>query len=675
MNILRLSYTVLTVLSLFSVMPQFTVAQQRVEFFVSPKGDDKYQGTLQKPWLTVSESVRKVQKFREENPGMAVILYFREGEYPIDEVIEMKGNGREDSLVLAAYPGENPVFTGDVKLKKWKKVTDRNVLDRLLPEVRGKILQTDLKESGIFSFGTLIERGDRLDMYFCGKRQQLARWPNEEFAVSGKALGTTPLPPTWLKCDGTKEGVFEYKDSRINRWINEPDVCMNGYWYWDWSESFQKIAEIDTIKQIITLDKPDHWYGYRDGFRYYGMNLLCELDVPGEYYIDREKGILYWYAPDDFDKKKDIVTVSVLNTPYMLTISDFSKLTFEKLSFRGGRCNAIGIVGGENIRLIDCSISQFGCDALHLTDGKNHRVDGCLLKELGCSGIVARGGNRKMLDPAGYVVENTIVENFSLFKHTYEPAVFFEGTGMSIRHNLFQGSTSSAMRINGNDVLIEYNRFFDLVKESDDQGGMDMWANPTYRGVIVRYNHWRNIVGGTHNGAAGVRLDDMISGAKVYGNVFERCGSVIFGAVQIHGGKDNKVENNLFYKCFAAVSFTPWGTRWKSELESSGKQKELYEEVDINSELYRTRYPELNEDIKENADRNFVSDNLVVGCNELFLRENGSNVLNNNTVREADKALDYYLESAVLQRFGLLPIPFRAIGVQRNVYMKNLESQ
>ncbi len=676
MKIARIWYVVGIVASLCWTIPTLVFAQQLAEFFVSPKGNDKSPGTEQRPWKTVANAIKKVQAFRTENPGIKVQLYFRDGAYPVEEMLSLSGNGSEAPLELVAYPGETPVLTGDVRIKRWKQVTDRTVLNRLAPEVRGKIWQADLKKAGVESFGTTIEREDRLDLYWQGQRQQLARWPNGEFTIAGKALGATTLPPTWLNCHGTKEGVFEYKDARINRWVDEPEACLNGYWYWDWSESFQKVAQIDTVKHQISLEKPDHSYGYRDGFRYYGLNLLCELDAPGEYYVDRDRGILYWYAPEAFDRKSDFVTVSVLSAPYMLSVSNFDNLTLNGLSFRGGRCSAIDVAGGENVRLKDCRIAQFGCDALHLTDGKNHTVEGCLLQELGCSGIVARGGDRKNLDPAGYVVENTIVENFSLFKHTYEPAVLFDGAGLSIRHNLFQGSTSSALRINGNDVLIEYNQFFDLVKESDDQGGMDMWSNPSYRGIVVRYNHWRHIVGGTHNGAAGVRLDDMISGAKVYGNVFEQCGSVIFGAVQIHGGKDNHVENNLFYKCFAAVSFTPWGNRWKNSLELPQKQKELYEDVDISSELYKKRYPELNEDIKAYADRNFVSNNLVVDCDGLFLRENGSNVLQNNSVVTSNTAddvgLDYYLDSALLQRFGLLPIPFESIGPWENRYMETV---
>lgn len=379
MKIARIWYVVGIVASLCWTIPTLVFAQQSAEFFVSPKGNDKSPGTEQRPWKTVANAIKKVQAFRTENPGIKVQLYFRDGAYPVEEMLSLSGNGSEAPLELVAYPGETPVLTGDVRIKRWKQVTDRTVLNRLAPEVRGKIWQADLKKAGVESFGTTIEREDRLDLYWQGQRQQLARWPNGEFTIAGKALGATTLPPTWLNCHGTKEGVFEYKDARINRWVDEPEACLNGYWYWDWSESFQKVAQIDTVKHQISLEKPDHSYGYRDGFRYYGLNLLCELDAPGEYYVDRDRGILYWYAPEAFDRKSDFVTVSVLSAPYMLSVSNFDNLTLNGLSFRGGRCSAIDVAGGENVRLKDCRIAQFGCDALHLTDGKNHTVEGCLL--------------------------------------------------------------------------------------------------------------------------------------------------------------------------------------------------------------------------------------------------------------------------------------------------------
>ncbi len=84
------------------------------------------------------------------------------------------------------------------------------------------------------------------------------------------------------------------------------------------------------------------------------------------------------------------------------------------------------------------------------------------------------------------------------------------------------------MRIEGNDHLIELNAIRHVVEESDDQGGIDMFGNPLYRGVVIRWNRWSDIGGGTESGAAGVRLDDMISGVTIHGKIFERCGAVHF---------------------------------------------------------------------------------------------------------------------------------------------------
>ena len=81
---------------------------------------------------------------------------------------------------------------------------------------------------------------------------------------------------------------MDYEEERINRWTDEKDAWVDGYWFWDWSEQRQKVAKIDTIKKIMEVAPPYHTYGYRIGQWFYGFNLLSEIDEPGEYYIDRE---------------------------------------------------------------------------------------------------------------------------------------------------------------------------------------------------------------------------------------------------------------------------------------------------------------------------------------------------------------------------------------------------
>jgi hypothetical protein len=241
---------------------------------------------------------------------------------------------------------------------------------------------------------------------------------------------------------------------------------------------------------------------------------------------------------------------------------------------------------------------------------------------------------------------------------------------MRIAHNRFQFSSSSAMRLDGNDILVEYNQINHVVNESDDQGGIDMWYNPSFQGNIFRYNYWSDIKGGVRHGAAGIRLDDVICGTLIFGNLFERCGALEFGAVQIHGGKDNIIENNIFYKCHAAVSFTNWNPdRYLNALESEPIKRRLYEEVDIRSDLYKSRYPKL-QTIRENINVNTIIDNLILNCDTVFLPNRYTPQIERNNIVfkniENDPTFDL---PTILKKNHIKPIPIHLVGPKDNPWL------
>jgi hypothetical protein len=480
---------------------------------------------------------------------------------------------------------------------------------------------------------------------------------------AGVSRGKTELPATYTGERGTREGAFEYIEKRINRWALENDIRTGGYWYWDWSEEYHKVDRIDTLSRTVFIREPYHRYGYKDSLRYYGLNLFCEMDKPGEWYLDRQTGLLYWYPPENIIPERAEVRLTMFGAPYMIELRNCSYITLKGLAFQESRGSAILISDGNNCKVADCRIERFGLDGIHIKEGSDHCISGCLLRSFGYGGIKITGGNRKDLTPAGHIVEHTIVEYFSLFKRTYEPAIHLTGCGIRINNNRLRFSSSSAMRLEGNDFLIEYNQISHVVSESDDQGGIDIFYNPSYQGIVIRYNHWSDITGGTRHGAAGVRLDDMISGVHIYGNIFERCGALHFGGVQIHGGKDNVVENNLFYKCFAAVSFSPWGEeRWLRQLDSPVIKTKIHEEVNINSPVYLEKYPLL-KDLRLDPDKNIVVNNLIVDCKNMFLRNNNSQIFRNNySIDSENRSIEAFCSPEILKNYGLQPIPINEIG-------------
>ena len=74
-----------------------------------------------------------------------------------------------------------------------------------------------------------------------------------------------------------------------------------------------------------------------------------------------------------------------------------------------------------------------------------------------------------------------------------------------------------AINLGGNEHLVELNEAHHVVQESDDQGAVDMFGNPTFRGNVFRYNFWHHIGSGVACGQGGIRLDDAISGVLMYG--------------------------------------------------------------------------------------------------------------------------------------------------------------
>ncbi|HPJ98800.1 MAG TPA: hypothetical protein PKW60_04900, partial [Candidatus Hydrogenedentes bacterium] len=215
------------------------------------------------------------------------------------------------------------------------------------------------------------------------------------------------------------------------------------------------------------------------------------------------------------------------------------------------------------------------------------------------------------------------------------------------------------------------NEIYRVVQESDDQGGADMWGDATFRGNVYHYNYWHHIGNQTNPadapdcGQAGIRLDDAISGTRICGNVFHRTssGKAGFGGVQIHGGKDNLIDNNVFVECMAAVSFSAWGdARWRDFVGNA------MESPEIDSELYVQRYPELAR-LLEDHDINILARNLALNCGEFIRRDSKRGILLDNVdtsteiALTGDGRLDLQALTALMREHGLAPIPFEEIGL------------
>ncbi len=637
------------------------LAKTAAVLHVASNGDDAADGSAPKPFRTLEKARDAVRVMKESHGGVlpagGVRIIIAAGVYPVERtfILTAEDSGTAEApVVYQAGAGQTPIFSGGARITGWKPVADDQLRNTLDASVRGRVLQADLKAAGVTDWGDATTLRRWPELFVNGVPQTLARWPNDGFVKTGAILGKETFK-VWNRIEGCRDGKFHYIEDRPGRWLDEPDVRLYGYWFWDWFEEYQKVASIDAEARTFTLARPYSNYGYRRDQRYYAVNVLRELDHPGEWYLDRRSGTIYWLPPDGVEWEKADTVLSVFDQPFV-AMNDVEHVILLGLTLQDGRGDGIRVQGGADCLVAGCTLRRFGGDAVVVDGGRNHGIFGCTMNTLGCGGMRVAGGDRRTLAPGGHFVENCTVSDISRLKRTYTPAVHLDGCGNRIAHNLFERMPSSALRIEGNDHLVELNVIRNVVQESDDQGGLDMWGNPLYRGVVIRWNRWSDIRGGTLNGAAGVRLDDMISGVTIHGNIFERCGAVIFGGVQIHGGKENLVDGNLFVDCHAGLSFSRWGEkRWLESIQRFLPQ--------AGEAPYASRYPDL-AGLKSSPDVSFISRNLFIRCGSVFLRDGGiqQTVLNASPERVLDPQGHLIYESAPLRQILSERIPREEMG-------------
>lgn len=594
-----------------------------VEIHVAPDGDDSTgDGSEANPFATPARARDEARQIK--NAGGAVGILLAPGEYPLSTslVLDTRDSGSKGApIVYRAKEKGKTVLYGGTRLSGFEPVVDPAVLQRLPAEARGKVYQCDLKKLGIHDYGRLQTRGfnqppspPTLELFFNGEPMTLARWPNEGF-----------VRPRELVDPGAKgrPAVLRYEADHHERWMNTPDGWLFGYFHYLWADSTIKIGAVDPEKRTITTAAP---YRYSDeiqsmddtqGIIYYAFNLLEEIDLPGEWYLDRDTGILYLYPPSA--PESALIEIGILSEP-LVVMENLSHLRFEGVVFDLARGNGIQINNCEEVLLAGCVVRRIAGNGAVIRGGRANGIFGCAIHTIGRSATEIFGGDRKTLTPAGHFIENCHICHFGRIDRTYTPAVLLAGVGNRISHNLMHDAPSSVMRVQGNDHIIEFNEAYNAVTESDDQGAVDMWGNPAFRGNIFRYNYFHHI-GKTGNepfawGQAGLRLDDVISGQIIYGNIFAHCSRGAFGGVQINSGRENIFDNNIFYACNIGVSggWNPHNATWQGIKDGTHY---LVSSDYHNTKLYLSRYPELAYMLDNNG-CNYLWRNLFYACGEMI---------------------------------------------------------
>lgn len=664
------------------------------EVFVATTGNDHSDGSKEKPFATLERARDEVRALKAAGKAAGgVTVWLGPGVYALATTFKLTAEdsgSKEAPVVYRGMDGADVRLIGgqQIPAQAFKPVADAEVLKRLDEAARGKVLQADLKAQGLADFGALRPAG--LELFFQDKPMPLARYPNDGWM----RIAAVPASPNG--------GRFTYKDERPARWAQADDLWLHGYWTWDWADSYVKVASLDAEKKELATKPPHGVYGYTAGKRFRALNLLEELDEPGEWYLDRKSGLLYFWppmplteilptglalegaatqAPVNFVRP---VYVSLLDRP-LVVLDNASFVTLRGLTFECVRGDAVHITGGSNNLVAGCTLRNIGSLAVRVKGGAENGVAGCDIYDTGAGGVDLSGGDRKTLASCGNFAANNHIHHYNRWHKTYRPAVLVNGVGCRVANNLIHDAPHNAILMGGNEHLVEFNEIHHVCTDTGDAGAFYIGRDWTMRGNIVRFNYFHDLEGvrdekGFHDVMA-VYLDDCASGTTVYGNICHK----VKRALMSGGGRDNIIENNVLVDCPIGIHVDARATGWAAKhakLDGGdwGMKKKLAD-VKWNQPPYSTRYPTLATMLDEEPympKGTAVLRNVALNCKKWIELQDKLNdqkiaIKDNFTAGDplfvdAEKQNFQLKEDSPVWKLGFKKIPMEKIGLRKDEY-------
>ena len=603
-------------------------------YVASSQSPDRRSSSNKAVYRTLKQAIEAIPTVMKKAglPKGPIEIILETKSYELDETIQLhaKNSGTSDNPVIirSASESKHVIINGGRALKIWKRETNPQILARLPKGSRSKVWVADFKENNVTGIDSLV-LGGFSSKRAAGTSATFSTFPVPELFCNG-------IPQQMSRWPNGRDTIVSLKDFRSERalgWAADQDVWLHGYWLYLWADAYEKMGGISPRDSTIQLEPPTNNYGFGKS-KWHVVNALSELDRAGEWCISVAQRKI-WYLPAAGVRPEQMVLS--MNGPALM-VENCNYLTIKGIDLQYIRGDGMIFTNCSHLTLAKCSVSNTSGLGLRIAGGTNHLVHSCTISSMGRGGIDIDAGDKLKLTGSRTIIENCKISNLSRIDRTYTPAIVLAGDGIKVRNCLFANIPSSGIRLEGNDMLVELNEFTKCVIESDDQGAIDVWGNPLYRGNIIRWNFFHDIGIPNLHMAAGVRLDDAISGFGIYENLFLRSSNNHFGGIQIHGGKDNFIEGNIFIDCHAAISQSAWGVkRWQESTKD--KNHPMYKAMhttDWQSDFWQKRYPAL-KNLTINPDINYATDNVTVNAETFILRKSRQFEIMNNNMLKSDK--------------------------------------
>lgn len=550
---------------------------RRTIFFVSPEGNDSWSGMLDHPnraqtdgpFRTAFRARDAIRQLKTSGPlARPVTVCFRGGVYQLHGALVFTPHDSgtlKAPITYEAYPGEAPVLSGGRAVTRWARFSGSTSPSPARDHLWVGAL-ADVRNSHWYFHQLFVD----------GMRRTRARSPNKGFYyVNGSVSATTPAH-------------FEFYDRDIlPQWAKEQDVEVIALQ--NWAEFRMPIREVNNQLHTVTLA------GRRQDFaeanaRYWVENTLEALDAPGEWYLDRRTGRLYYYPfpSEDISRARVIAPElkqlirfegDAMHSRFVHNIT-LRGLTFSYTDWSIPRTgyadeqaafDVPAAVSGQGVRsctIEQCRFAHLGGYAVALEDGsRENRILRNDMTDLGAGGV--KIGDPKI--PSSAVTRTS--GNDIAYNHIHDIGVVYpaavgvwigQSAGNLVAHNEINDTYYTAISVGwtwgygptaakGN--LIAFNSMHHIGRRMLSDMGC-IYTLGVQPGTVERNNVCHDVSRYKYGGW-GIYTDEGSSHILIENNVVYRYED---GGFHQHYGEANIVRNNIF-----ALGGTAQIRRTKSE--------------------------------------------------------------------------------------------------------------
>ncbi len=479
------------------------------DFFVASGGNDANPGTAEKPFATVARAKAALRQRIAAGLKADLTVVIRAGTYELAEplVFGPADSGTDKcAITYAASPGETVVLSGGRKIGPWKQA-EGNIWTTSVPDVR--------QRKWCFR-----------NLFVNGRRAVRARTPNVT-----KTTDCLQLTAAALSKD-LKKFTVTLPPGLAGNWRNQTDIelMIAG----NWAINRKRVESIDTKTGTVVLAPPHQSGAYyilpKTGRWFHVENARELLDEPGQWYLDRQTGVLsYCPRPDeDMASAKAVAPVLVRLVEVRGTAErPVRNLHFKGISFKhtDWKLPADGYMGiqachyqskqtgsGRIPAAVHCTFAR----QLSVKDGSLARLGGCGIELTdGCSDCVVEGNHVFDISGNGINVggannEDTVPKNNRIANnHVHACGIEYYGAigiwvGLAQRailsHNLVHDLPYSGISVgwqwNPNPTAcrentVEYNHVYDVMNRLCDGGCI--YTLGLQPGTVIRCNHLHDV--------------------------------------------------------------------------------------------------------------------------------------------------------------------------------------